>query len=96
MPINYSRLHGKLKTVYQNYSFTTHKLEKGYYRNPLYKAIVNTLYDAIPNYQLRNTYNQIIPTIEAMSEPELERLIRVSEMGLMPVLINVLKAAQNQ
>ncbi len=96
MPINYSRLHGKLKAVYQNYSLTTHKLEKGYYRNDLYKSIVNTLYSAIPDYHLRNTYNQIIPTIESMSEPELERLIRINEMGLMPVLINILKATQNQ
>jgi hypothetical protein len=91
--INQDQLTGKLRLVYYNYRFTTHKIRKLYFSSQQYKNIIDYLHSIIPVNQLYHCYKDVAPYLESITPKDFELLCDMDRIGSLDKFIDLVKLA---
>lgn len=91
--IKHYPLHGKVKVVYENYNFVSHRPIRQYYTNPYYKRMIDYLYDTLCHPYSVRMYRQVIPEIESLSVSKFGLLVKLVHDDKIDVFINLIKIA---
>lgn len=87
--LDYNRIYGDCRKVYNNYSLSTYKFAK-LYPDYDFRKIITYLASVAHMELVRNDYNRIIPALEAMDSPSVRHLIQLAKDGKLDILTKLL------
>lgn len=87
--LDYNRISGNCRKVYDNYSLSTYKFYKHYHERD-FRRIMDYLVSVIPMELQRREYDKIIPLIEGMHYSAFKILIDMAKDDRLDILCRLL------